>query len=106
MPTRFAVSFSQKAEEDLEEIWSFIAADNPDQATKFVLNLEKQVESLGRLPERCPLISENDLLRGNYRHLIYGDYRTIFRVTGKTVYIVRIINSARLLESAMLDQPA
>jgi toxin ParE1/3/4 len=98
MPTRFVVSFSKKAEEDLEEIWSFIAADNPDNATEFVLNLEKQVESLSRFPERCPLISENDLLRGKYRHLIYGHYRTIFRVKGKTVYIIRIINSARLLE--------
>lgn len=103
MPTRFAVSFSQKAEEDLEEIWSFIAADNPDNATKFILNLEKQVESLSLFPERCPLISENDLLRGKYRHLIYGDYRSIFRVRGKTVYIIRIINSARLLETAMVE---
>lgn len=103
MPTRFAVSFSQKAEDDLEEIWSFIAADNPDDATKFVFNLERQVESLGRFPERCPLIPENDFLRAKYRHLIYGDYRSIFRVTGKTVYIIRIINSARLLETAMLE---
>lgn len=103
MPTRFAVKFSQKAEEDLEEIWSFIAADNPGQATKFVLNLERQVEALGRLPERCPLISENDLLRGKYRHLICGDYRTIFRVRGKAVYIIRIINSARLFDSAMVE---
>jgi len=103
MPIRFAVSFSKKAEEDLEEIWSFIAADSPDNATKFVLSLEKQVESLGRIPERCPLIPENASLRGKYRHLIYGDYRTIFRVKGKTVYIIRIINSKRLLESAMVE---
>lgn len=103
MPTKFAVSFSKKAEEDLEEIWSFIASDNPDIATKFVLNLEQQVESLGRFPERCALIPENDMLRGKYRHLIYGDYRSIFRVRGKTVYIIRIINSARLLEAAMVE---
>jgi len=103
MPIRFAVSFSQKAEEDLEEIWSFIAVDSPDNATKFVFNLEKQVESLGRFPERCPLIPENALLRAKYRHLIYGDYRSIFRVKGKTVFIIRIINTARLLESAMVE---
>jgi plasmid stabilization system protein ParE len=103
MPIRFAVSFSKKAEEDLEEIWSFIAVDNPDNATKFVLNLEKQVETLSRFPERCPLIPENAVLRGKYRHLIYGDYRSIFRVKGKTVYIIRIVNSARLLESAIVE---
>lgn len=102
MPTRFAVSFSLKAEEDLEEIWSFIAADSPDNATKFILQLEKQVESLGRFPERCPLIPENELLRGKYRHLIYADYRTVFRVSNKTVFIVRIINSARLLDTSTI----
>jgi toxin ParE1/3/4 len=98
MPARFAVSFSLKMEEDLEEIWSFIAADSPDNATKFILQLEKQVESLARFPERCPLIPENELLRGKYRHLIYGDYRTVFRVSKKTVFVVRIIGSARLLD--------
>jgi plasmid stabilization system protein ParE len=103
MPTRFEVSFSQKAEDDLEEIWNFIAADNPDAATKFILNLEKQVESVSRSPERCPLISEYNLLRAKYRQLIFGDYRTIFRVAGKTVYIIRIINSARLLEITMVE---
>ncbi len=103
MPIRFVVSFAKKAEQDLEEIWSFIAADNPDNATKFILNLEKQVESLGRFPERCPLIPENALLRGKYRHLIFGDYRTLFRVARKTVYIVRIINSARLLDMSMIE---
>jgi toxin ParE1/3/4 len=102
MPTRFAVSFSRKAEEDLEEIWSFIAADSPDNATRFILQLEKQVESLGRYPERCPLIPENELLHGKYRHLIYGEYRTVFRIANKTVYIVRIISSARLLDTSMI----
>ncbi len=102
MPTRFAVRFSLKAEEDLEEIWSFIAADSPDNATKFILQLEKQVESLGRFPERCPLIPENELLRGKYRHLIYGDYRTLFRVSNKTVFIVRIVSSARLLDTSTI----
>ena len=103
MPIRFAVSFSKKAEQDLEEIWSFIAADNPEDATKFVLNLEEQVESLGRSPERCPLIPENAVLRGKYRHLIYHDYRSIFRVRGKNVYIIRIVISARLLQAAMVE---
>ena len=103
MPIRFVVSFAKKAEQDLEEIWSFIAADNPDNATKFILNLEKQVESLGRFPERCPLIPENALLRGKYRHLIYGHYRSIFRISGKNVYIIRIVNSARLLQAAMVE---
>ena len=102
MPTRFAVSFSRKAEDDLEQIWKFIAADNPSDASSFILRLEKQIDKLERFPQRCSLISENELLGACYRHLIHGNYRTIFRVSGRTVYIVRIIHAARLLDSSSL----
>jgi plasmid stabilization system protein ParE len=102
VPARFAVSFSQSAEQDLEEIWSFIAADNVDEATRFVLQLEQQIERLERFPERCPLIPENELLHTKYRHLIQGEYRTIFRVAGRNVYILRILHSARLLDASTI----
>jgi toxin ParE1/3/4 len=103
MPTRFQVSFGRKAEQDVEEIWAFIAKDSPANATKFIRQLDKQVASLERFPERCPLISENRLMRSRYRHLIYGKYRTIFRISGKTVYVVRVINGARLLSASLLE---
>lgn len=72
MPTKFQVSIAGKAEQDIEEIWNFIAKDSPDDATRFILRLEEQVASLERFPERCPLISENRLMSSRYRHLIYG----------------------------------
>src|SRR5216684_4257285 len=39
MPTRFEVSFTRKAEQDIEDIWSFIAEDSPDDATTFIKQL-------------------------------------------------------------------
>ena len=62
MPTRFAVSFSRKAADDLEQIWKFIAADNLSDASSFILRLEKQIDKLERFHQRCPLISENEVL--------------------------------------------
>ena len=102
MPARFVVNLAQRAEQDLEEIWSFIAADNPDEATRFVLRLERQLEKLERFPERCPLIPENELLHTRYRHLIQGEDRIIFRVAGRTVYILRIVHAARLLDTSTI----
>jgi len=104
MPARFAVSFTRKAEQDIEEIWGFIAEDSPDEATKFVRHLEKQIGTLERFPERCPLISENELLRTRYRQLIYGHYRMIFKISRGTVYLIRVIHAARLLESLILEE--
>ena len=103
MPARFQVEISRRAELDIDEIWTFIARDNPHGADRLVLQLEKQLRTLERFPERCALIPENEFLGARYRHLLYGNYRTIFRVSGKTVYVVRVIHGARLLDTSSLD---
>ncbi len=103
MPAKFEVKITAKAEEDIEEIWDFIAEDSQDQASSFVLQLEQQIGKLERFPERCPLISENEFLHTRYRHLIYSKYRTIFRVSKRTVFVLRIIHSARILDLSMID---
>jgi plasmid stabilization system protein ParE len=97
MPTRFQVSFARKAEQDVEQIWTFIARDSPTDATRFIRRLEKQIATLERFPERCPLIAENRMMHSRYRHLVFGKYRAIFRISGKTVFVVRVIHGARLL---------
>ena len=103
MPTRFGVRFTQKAEQDVEEIWTFIAQDSVDEATRFIRQLNKHINTLERFPLRCPLIPENEVMHSSYRHLIHGDYRIIIRVSEKTVWVMRIVHSARLLDAAMLE---
>lgn len=103
MPARFDVRITKSAERDIDDIWSFIAEDDPHEATKFVDKLEEQVRTLGAFPERCPLIAENELLGTRYRHLVYGNYRTIFRVSRRTVYVLRVIHAARLLERLAIE---
>ena len=103
MPAKYSVEITPAAERDVEEIWTYIADDSPENATAFMLRLEEQIEALEQFPERCPLIPENDILGTGYRHHIYGAYRTIIRITGKTVFIVRIIHGARLLAPSLFQ---
>ena len=98
MSTRYSVEIAPAAERDVEEIWYYIAADSQENATAFFLQLEEQVGTLEQFPERCPLIPENEQLGTSYRHLLYGAYRTIFRIVGTTVIILRIIHGSRLLD--------
>ena len=98
MAAKFSVEITPTAESDIEDIWSYIAEDSSENATCFILALEEQVQALESFPERCPLIPENEVLNTRCRHLIYGNYRTIFRIAGKTVYVLRVIHGARLLE--------
>ena len=102
MRVRYNVEIIQAAERDVEEIWTYIADDSPENATAFIVRLEEQIDTLEQLPERCPLIPENQQLGTAYRHLLYGDYRTIFRIA-VTVYILRIIHGSRLLDSSCFE---
>jgi toxin ParE1/3/4 len=38
-----------------------------------------------------------------YRHLLFGHYRTIFKIIGAGVIILRVIHKARLLDTGMLE---
>ena len=87
MPAKFRVRITRTAERDLEEAWAFIAQDSPEEAERFVGRLEEQIESLGT----------------RYRHLVYGNYRTEFRIPGKVVYVLRVIHGARLLDTLMFS---
>jgi len=63
--------------------------------------LDNQINSLEKIPKRCPVISESRETGIELRHLIYGNYRTIFLIENKKVYILRVINCARLLNLEM-----
>ncbi len=101
MPATYEVHVTPTAEADIAEVWDYIAQDSPAQATVFVGALEEQIASLERHPERCPRIPENEVMGTSYRHLIHGPYRTVFRVVGHRVVILRVIHGARLLDTAL-----
>ena len=103
MPQKYGVDITATAEADTAAIWDYIAQDNPDAATAFILRLEEQIGTLERYPERCPPVPENDLLGTAYRHLLFGNYRTIFKIIGVRVIILRIIHGARLLDTGILE---
>jgi plasmid stabilization system protein ParE len=97
---RFQVKITRTAEGDLKEIWNHIGKDSPREAERFITRIEQHLTTLEQYPERCPPVPENDVLGTEYRHILYGDYRTIFRISPKTVYILRIIHGSRLLDDS------
>ena len=103
MLKKYKVDITASAEADIEGIWDYIAQENPASATAFILCLEEQIGALEVLPERCPLVPESEYLGVAYRHQIYGQYRTIFKIIGARVIIMRVIHGARLLDTGMLE---
>jgi toxin ParE1/3/4 len=101
--TKYGVSYTRTAEADIREIWSYIGVASRSTADSFILEMQQQIATLEKFPARCAVIPERDSLSSSYRHLIFGAYRTIFRISGKTVYILRVIHGARLLDTSALD---
>lgn len=104
MPKKIRVDLTASAEADTSEIWDYIAQDDPEAATAFILRLEEQIGTLEMFPQRCPLIPESELLGVAYRHLLFGNYRIIFKITGATVIVMRILHGARLLDTDILAE--
>ncbi len=98
MTKKYNVNLTRHAQDDLEHIYCYIEADSPNNAVNFVLHLEKKIYSLNTYPERHPLIPENEFFGTDYRHLIYKKYRVIYRFISDSVFILRIIHGAKILQ--------
>lgn len=53
----------------MDEIWTFIARDSIDEANRFIDKLGDQLKTQV-VPERCPVVPENNLLDNGYRHFL------------------------------------
>jgi toxin ParE1/3/4 len=104
VPAKYRVEITRTAESDLAEIWTHIGADSIENATRFVIQLEHKIATLERMPHRCPAIPENKLLGTDYHHLILDDYRVIFRIKTSTVFVLRIVQGNRLLDSSFFGE--
>ncbi len=98
MTTNYNVNITKTAEIDIEEIWQYISQDSIPNAKKFIQAIEGKIHTLEKFPQKCPVIPESDLLGLEYRHLIIGNFRIIFKLEKNIVYVMRAVHSARLLK--------
>lgn len=104
MPRRYRVDVTRTAARDIATIYAHIAHANPLAAATWLDTVERNITSLEQWPRRCPIIPEASDLEVEYRHLINAPYRTIFRIVGAQVIIIRVIHGARLLDLDILNR--
>lgn len=86
------VTFSPSARDDLWEIASYIAQDNPRRALSFVDELEEKCAALGKAPGIGTARPE---LGEGVRMLPHGRYLIFYRQGQRSVRIERVMHSAR-----------
>lgn len=87
------VLWTEQAFARLAEIESYIAADNPAMAKRFVARLIQRAEPLAKNPYMGRAVPE--LPESKLRELVEGNYRIVYRVRGKTVQILTVFEGHR-----------
>ena len=88
------IVWSPLALEKLEASAKFIALDKPSTADKWVNDIFDRIDLLGSQPELGREVPE--LLGSNYREVIFGSYRIIYKVENE-IKILTLRNSRQLL---------
>ena len=93
--------WTNPALDDLDEIATWIAADNEAAARRLVANVFEKVERLARFPNsgrRAP-----ELPGTPYREVLVRPCRVFYRLDGKSVLIVHVMRGERLLDPRRFD---
>jgi toxin ParE1/3/4 len=89
---RVRVYRTKRARDDLLDIWTFIAAEDPSAADSQLDRIDEQCQGLADNPHLGP---RRDDVRPGMRYLVVGTYLILYRVVDGDVEIVRIIHGRR-----------
>ncbi len=100
---QYAVSLTDDAKTDLQDIYDYIAEhDAPAKADGVLDKLEALVDSLSRFPERGAVAKElPDVGIKDYREVYFKPYRVIYRVLGTKVYVYLIVDGRRDMQTLL-----
>ncbi|MCD6272488.1 MAG: type II toxin-antitoxin system RelE/ParE family toxin [Deltaproteobacteria bacterium] len=89
------IIWSPLAVDRASEIADYIAQDKPSAAEKWIDTVFSKVEQLNSSPEIGRIIPEiND---SQFRELIYGNYRIIYRIEKEQISILTIRHGCQIL---------
>jgi toxin ParE1/3/4 len=89
------IIWSPLAIERASEIAEYISQDKPLAAEKWINTVFTKVEALKSTPEIGRIVPE---IRNNqFRELIYGNYRIIYRIEEKHISILTILHGMQIL---------
>jgi toxin ParE1/3/4 len=80
------------AENDLDEIWLYIAQDNPDSADALLDKIEERCQALAQFPF---IGTDRDELMPDLRSLPVGNYLIFYMPIEDGIVVVRVLHGMR-----------
>jgi plasmid stabilization system protein ParE len=92
----YRIELSYRAERDIEEAFEYIHARAPLNAIRWRHGVEQRLLALERNPEGFGFAPENRDTRVAVRQLLYGQYRILYTIREKIVFVLTVRHGARL----------
>jgi len=89
------IIWSPLAIDRVSEIADYIARDKPSAAEKWIHTVFSKVDRLKSSPEIGRIVPE--IRNSQFRELIYGNYRIIYRIEKKQISILTIRHGKQIL---------
>jgi toxin ParE1/3/4 len=104
-PQEFTVTWAEVAEQDLLRIVEYIAIDSVIDAFRALDRIKQQAVVLIKFSERSRVIPEL-ASQGiyTYREKVAPPWRLIYRIAGKQVHVLEVVDSRRNLEDVLLER--
>ncbi|MBL8957427.1 MAG: type II toxin-antitoxin system RelE/ParE family toxin [Myxococcaceae bacterium] len=80
--------WAPRALRDLDEIWAYIAHDNPVAATRWVERLHARVAKAARMPNTGRVVPEFEIY--DVREVVMKGYRILYAVRPKNVLVLTV----------------
>jgi len=96
------IKWAQAAANDLDAVADHIAKDSPNYAASLVCEVRDAARSLSHLADRGRIVPEWD--DASVRELFIGNYRLLYQVMERTVYVIGFIHGARDLRALWMRE--
>lgn len=106
MADRYSIRWSKTADDDLSAILDYVArSDGASRALAPYEDVRRHVSTLGSLPRRARVVPELGALGLDaFRELLVGPYRVCFRLDGRVVVLLAVLDGRRDLAELLVER--
>ena len=94
----YKYEFTPLAEQDLDDIFSYISADSPQAAENLIDKIQNAVENVCEFPFSRPLLTDKILRDKGYRIIVVNNFNLFYIIKDNAVIIQRVLYGRRNYE--------
>jgi toxin ParE1/3/4 len=91
----YSIRYLRTAQQDLQDIFDYIARDNPSAAEARLEEFDQSIARLASFPLLGSIPKDDRLRQMGYRLLVVGKYLVFYVIKGQVIQIRRVLHGSR-----------